>query len=116
MNNKGYGMSCFFPKFDHNFKKYFKIFLVCLAIFVTAILSGCKAIKSVGSFFTSTGKNAAETTEKIIGTIPSGIPVEVEHNFTLEPVLLIAIIILGLAIGVRYLVNRHVNNKKIVKK
>ena len=110
-------MSCFFPRFDKKCRLYLKIFLISLAIFIGAIVSsGCKAIKSVGSFFTSTTEKAAQTTGEIIDSIPSGVPVDVNHNLDLNPDIIIFIIMALLALLARYLINRHVNRKKSNKK
>ena len=110
-------MSCFFPPiFNKNFMKKLKIFLVCLFVSVCFLASGCKAIKAVGSFITGTTEEAAKTTGKVINSTVKGVPVEVEHNFSLEPMIIWAIIAIGLALGVRHLINRYVYDKKIVKK
>tara|TARA_Y100000588_G_scaffold24072_1_gene24091 strand:- start:7773 stop:8099 length:327 start_codon:yes stop_codon:yes gene_type:complete len=108
-------MSCFFPPiFSKNFMKKLKIYL--FIFFASALVLGCRAVKAVGNFFTGTTEKAIETTEKVVGSTIKGVPVEVEHNFSLEPVIIWAIIAIMIALAARYLINKYVYGKKITKK
>ena len=96
--------------------KKLKIFLVCLFVSACFLATGCRAVKAVGNFFTGTAKGAVETTEEVINSTTKGIPVEIEHNFSLEPMVFWAIIAVGLALVARFLINKYVYSKKITKK
>ena len=96
--------------------KKLKIFSICLFVAVCFLASGCQAVKAVGNFFTGTAKEAVKATEEVISSTTKGIPIQVEHNFNLEPMIVWAIIAVALVLVARFLIKKYVYRKKITKK
>ena len=109
-------MSCFFPSiFKNNTYKKVRLFLVSALVLIVAFLfSGCTALKKVGKFITGTTEEAAKTTGEIIGKVPDGIPISIEHKINFEALMVWGIILIVVALLVRYLINKYVH--KNIKK
>ena len=119
-------MGCFFPPiFKKNTYKKVRFFLVSAFILIVALsFSGCKAIKTVVSLpFKGVGwvgekiagDKGAETLEKPSeggsggGIDASGPTLDGSENvINFDPLVLWGIILVGIALAVRLLVNRHV--------
>ena len=121
-------MGCFFPPiFKKNTYKKVRFFLISAFILIVALsFSGCKAIKTVVSLpFKGigwvgekiAGNEGAEGSEKPSEGASGGV-IDVsdpalggeENVINFDPLVLWAIILIGIALAIRFLIKRHVTH------